>query len=53
MMLSHGDAAARDRLGLAPAQDGADARGELARVERLAEIVVGAHLEPDDAVDVL
>src|SRR5262249_13983412 len=34
-------------------QDGADARQELARVERLAQVVVGAELEPDDAVDII
>ena len=42
----------REPLRLA-AQDGVDARDELARVERLRQVVVGAHLEPDDAVDVL
>ena len=35
------------------AQHGLDARDQLARIERLAEIVVGADLKPDDAVDVL
>ena len=38
-----GDAAAQDRL---------DARDELARVERLRQVVVGADLEPDDLVHV-
>ncbi len=37
-------------IGLA-AQDGMDARDELARIERLRQVVVGTHLEPDDAVD--
>jgi len=36
-----------------PAQHGMDARNELARVERLRQIVVGPHLEPDDAIHVL
>jgi hypothetical protein len=36
-----------------PAQNGTDARHELARIERLAEVVVGADLQADDAVDVL
>ena len=35
------------------AQHGADAGQQLARVERLGEIVVGAHLQPDDPVRVL
>src|SRR6185295_18371177 len=35
------------------AEDRLDARDELARVERLREVVVGADLEPDDLVDVL
>ncbi len=35
------------------AQHRVDARDELARVEGLGQVVVGAHLEPDDAVDVL
>ena len=39
-----GDGAAQDRL---------DPRDELARVERLRQVVVGADLEPDDLVDVL
>src|SRR5439155_3218876 len=38
---------------LRASQDGADARQQLARVERLAQIVVGAELEPDDTVDVV
>ena len=38
---------------VAAAQHGADAGQQLARVERLAEIVVGAHLEPDDALDLV
>ena len=35
------------------AQDALDSRDELARVERLRHVVVGADLEPDDLVDVL
>ena len=35
------------------AQDGADAGDQLARIERLAEIVVGAELQSDDAIDVV
>ncbi len=35
------------------AQHGVDARGQLARVERLGQVVVGADLEADDAIDVL
>jgi len=35
------------------AQDGADARQELPRVERLGEVVVGPELEADDLVDVV
>ena len=38
--------------GLAP-QHGVDARDQLARIEGLGEVVVGAHLEPDDAVGLL
>ena len=37
----------------APAQDGAHAHRELARRERLRHVVVGAELEPDDAVGLL
>ena len=40
-------------LGRGAAQDRAHARDELARVERLRHVVVGADLEPDDLVDVL
>ena len=36
-----------------PAQHGADARGELARRERLRHVVVGAELEADDPVGLL
>src|SRR5215470_12493345 len=36
-----------------PAKSGADAREELARVERLGQVVVGAELEADDLVHVL
>src|SRR3954453_715438 len=35
------------------AQDRLDASDQLARVERLGQVVVGAHLEPDDLVDVV
>ncbi len=35
-----------------PAQHGMDARHEFARIERLGEVVVGTHLEADDAIDV-
>ena len=57
--------AERDRLRLArwarpgvsarrlAAQHRVDARHQLARVEGLGEVVVGAHLEADDAVDVV
>ena len=44
--------AGRQPLAVA-AQHGVDARDELARIERLRQVVVGPHLEPDDAVDVL
>ena len=37
----------------APAQHRVDARDQLARVERFGQVVVGAHLQADDAVDVL
>src|SRR5204862_1274500 len=43
-LLTFGRRAAQDRL---------DARDELARVERLRHVVVGADLEADDLVDVL
>ena len=36
-----------------PAQHRVNAGDELARIERLRQIVVGAHFEPDDAIDVL
>ena len=42
------------RLGarfLGPAQHALHAREQLAQVERLADVVVGAHFQPDDAVD--
>ena len=42
----------RRRLGAA-SKHGPHPGDQLARVERLAEIIVGADLEPDDAVDVL
>ena len=35
------------------AQHRVDARDELARIERLGEVVVGAHFQADDAIDVL
>ena len=38
------------RRALAPAQDGAQPRQQLARLERLGQVVVGAQLEADDAV---
>src|SRR5882724_2860099 len=47
------EAAAFDRRRLGAAQDGADAGHQLARVEWLWQIVVRAHLEAHDAVDVL
>ena len=43
----------RARRSPAAAQNGADARLQLARVEGLGEIVVGPNFESDDAVDVL
>jgi hypothetical protein len=39
--------------GRSPSEDRLHARDELARVERLREVVVGADLEPDDLVHVL
>src|SRR5580765_4515174 len=39
--------------GRAAPEDGADARGELSRRERLRDVVVGAELEPDDPVGLL
>jgi hypothetical protein len=39
--------------GRAPAQDGADAGEQLARVEGFRQVVVGPDLEPDDPVDLL
>ena len=42
----------RRRAALAPAQHGADAGQQLARVARLGEIILGAHLQPDDAIDI-
>src|SRR5262249_15299958 len=42
----------RQRFG-APTQHRADAGDQLARVERLTEIIVGANLKADDAVDIL
>ena len=40
-------------LGRCAAEDALDAGDELARVERLRQVVVGADLEADDLVDVL
>ena len=40
-------------FGAAAAQDGVDPGQQFARVERLGEIVVGAHFQADDAVDFL
>ena len=36
-----------------PAQYRVDARDELARIEGLRQVIVRAHLQPDDAVDIL
>ena len=44
---------ARRRGRRAAPQHRLDARDELARIERLREVVVGADFEPDDAVDVV
>ena len=53
--VAEGDDAAvrigRRRRLLAAAQHGLDAGDQFARVEGLADIVVGAHFQPDDAVD--
>ena len=49
---AHGLGGRRCALGAA-AQDGADARQQLARLEGLGQVVVGAELEADDAVGVL
>jgi hypothetical protein len=35
------------------AQDAADARQQLARAEGLGQVVVGAHFQADDAVDLV
>ncbi len=43
----------RRLAGLGPPQHRADARQELARIEGLGEIVVGAQLQPDDLVGVV
>jgi len=45
-------AAGRRQRARAP-QDALDAREQLARAERLRQVVVGAHLQADDAVDFL
>ena len=47
-----GGRARRRALAVTP-QHRVDARDELARVERLRQVIVGAHLEADDAIDVL
>ena len=44
---------ARRRAIAMPPQHRVDARDQLARVEGLGQVVVGAHLEADDAVDLL
>ena len=36
-----------------PAHDGANPCEQLPRIERLGNVVVGAHLEPDDAIHIL
>jgi hypothetical protein len=36
-----------------PAQHSADPGQQFARIERLAEVVVGADFEPNDAIDIL
>ena len=41
------------RCFLAAAQDGFDPRDQLAAAERLREVIVGPHLQADDAVDLL
>ena len=38
--------------GFVAAQDGADAGGQFARVERLRQVIVGAEFQADDAVDI-
>jgi hypothetical protein len=47
-----GRAAAR-RADAGPAQDRANARHQLARIEGLAQVVVGAEFQADDAVDIV
>ena len=39
-------------MGLEAAQDGADARGQFARIEGLGQVIVGAEFETDDAVHI-
>src|SRR2546430_7226808 len=46
-------AAAVDRRRFGSAQDRANARRQFARIERFWQIIVRAHLEADDAVDIL
>jgi hypothetical protein len=43
----------RSPTGRVAAQDGLDARHQLAGIERLGQVVIGAELEADDLVDVL
>ena len=43
----------RPRRPLGPAQDRPDARDELARAERLGQVVVGAELEPEQLVELV
>src|SRR5690606_17915180 len=38
-------------FGAAAAQDGVDAGQQFTRVERLGQVIVGAHFQADDAVD--
>ena len=52
------DVAGTDRLGgleraVGPAQDRPDPRHELARAERLGQVVVGAELEPEELVELV
>ena len=41
------------QLAIRPAQERLDAAHQLADAERLDEVVIGAHLEPDDLVDLV
>ena len=51
--MAEGRALESARRGRGAAEDRLHAGDELARVERLREVVVGADLEPDDLVDVV